>query len=310
MALSVAGRYAIITGGGSGINLAFAKKLLSRGCSVLVGDISLRPEAQDLLKQYPHDPLTPPSANRPVALFKKTDVTSWPQLSALTRAAETAFPQIDIVVPGAGIFEPRWSSFWNPPKSPTNPNSPSRDDADGDPGHYAVLDVNLTHPIRLSQLAIAHWTSRRIPGSLLIVGSMAGYVHGIGSPLYFASKHGVHGFVRSLGRLRDTVGIRTAAIAPGAVNTPLWSDDPDKRSMISADEITASAEDVADAMLELLENPQYGDGTIFEATARGTRVVPAFNAPPPDIEDGGISEYEAGVARQWAKKITEEGLKV
>ncbi|KAJ4859457.1 short chain dehydrogenase domain-containing protein [Trichoderma breve] len=294
MALSVAGRYAIITGGGSGINLAFAKKLLSRGCSVLVGDISLRPEAQELLKQYPHDPLTPPSANRPVALFKKTDVTSWPQLSALTQAAETAFPQIDIVVPGAGIFEP----------------SPSQDDADGDPGHYAVIDVNLTHPIRLSQLAIAHWTSRRIPGSLLIVGSMAGYVHGIGSPLYFASKHGVHGFVRSLGRLRDTVGIRTAAIAPGAVNTPLWSDDPDKSSMISADEITASAEDVADAMLELLENPQFGDGTIFEATARGTRVVPAFNAPPPDIEDGGISEYEAGVARQWEKKITEEGLKV
>jgi NAD(P)-dependent dehydrogenase (short-subunit alcohol dehydrogenase family) len=47
---------------------------------------------------------------------------------------------------------------------------------------------------------------------------MAGYVHGIGSPLYFASKHGVHAFVRSLGRLRDAVGIRTAAIAPGAVN--------------------------------------------------------------------------------------------
>ncbi|KAK4072871.1 uncharacterized protein Triagg1_5548 [Trichoderma aggressivum f. europaeum] len=310
MALSVAGRYAIITGGGSGINLAFAKKLLSRGCSVLVGDISLRPDAQELLIQYPHNPSTPPSASRPVALFKKTDVTSWPQLLALTRAAEAAFPQIDIVVPGAGIFEPKWSSFWNPPKSPTNPNSPSRDNADGDPGHYAVLDINLTHPIRLSQLAIAHWTSRRITGSLLIVGSMAGYVHGIGSPLYFASKHGVHGFVRSLGRLRDTVGIRTAAIAPGAVNTPLWSDDPDKRNMISADEIAASPEDIADAMLELLENPQYGDGTIFEATARGTRVVPAFNAPPPDIEDGGISEYEAVVARQWEKEITEGGLLV
>ncbi|KAH6605521.1 hypothetical protein Trco_004674 [Trichoderma cornu-damae] len=310
MSLSVTGRHAIITGGGSGINLAFARKLLSRGCSVLIGDLGLRPEAQELLKQYPHDPSTLPSAARPVAIFRKTDVTSWPQLSALTRAAEAAFPQVDIVVPGAGIFEPRWSSFWNPPRSPTNPDSPSRDDAEGEPGHYAVLDINLTHPIRLSQLAIAHWTSRRIPGSLLVVGSMAGYVHGIGSPLYFASKHGVHGFVRSLGPLRDTVGIRTAAIAPGAVNTPMWSGDPDKKKMMNADDIAASAEDVADAMLELLENPQYGDGTILEATAKGTRVVPAFNAPPPDVEDGGISEYEAGVARRWEKKITEEGLKV
>lgn len=79
--------------------------------------------------------------------------------------------------------------------------------------------------------------------------------------------------------------------------------------MMSAD-IATSAEDIADAMLELLENPQYGDGTIFEATAKGTRVVPAFNAPPPDFEEGGISEYEAEVAKRWAKKITEEGLKV
>ncbi|EHK19599.1 uncharacterized protein TRIVIDRAFT_46591 [Trichoderma virens Gv29-8] len=309
MALSVVGKHALITGGGSGINLAFAKKLLSRGCSVLIGDLGLRPEAQELLKQYPHELSKLPSASRPVALFKKTDVRSWPQLSELTRAAEATFPQVDIVVPGAGIFDPKWSSFWNPPKSATNPDSLSRDDANGDPGHYAVLDVNLTHPIRLSQLAIAHWTSRRIPGSLLVVGSMAGYLYGIGTPLYYASKHGVHGFVRSLGHLRDTVGIRTAAIAPGAVNTPLFTDDPEIMKLFKA-ELATSAEDIADAMLELLENPQYGDGTILEATSKGTRVVPAFNAPIPNFEDIAAAEYLAEMERQWKKKITEEGLKV
>ena len=151
-------------------------------------------------------------------MFQKTDVTSWPQLSAIIQRGEAEWPQIDIVVPGAGIFEPAWSGFWNPPKTPTNPDSPSRDSANGDPGHYTVLDVNLTHPIRLSQLAIAHWTARGIPGSLLVVGSMAGYMHGLGSPLYFASKHGVHAFIRSLGGLRDTRGIRTAVIAPGVVD--------------------------------------------------------------------------------------------
>ncbi|KAK4082287.1 uncharacterized protein Triagg1_2099 [Trichoderma aggressivum f. europaeum] len=309
MALSVLGKHAVITGGGSGINLAFAKKLLSRGCSVLIGDLGLRPEAQELLKQYPHEPSKPPSASRPAALFKKTDVRSWPQLTELTQAAEAAFPQVDIVVPGAGIFDPKWSSFWEPPKSATNPDSPSRDDAHGDPGHYAVLDINLIHPIRLSQLAIAYWTSRRIPGSLLLVGSMAGYLYGIGTPLYFASKHGIHGFVRSLGYLRETTGIRTAAIAPGAVNTPLLTDHPEVKSMFRAD-LAASAEDIAEAMLELLENPQYGDGTIFEATAKGTRVVPAFNAPAPDLKDGAVAAYQAEVERRLIKKITEGGLKV
>ncbi|KAH0521920.1 hypothetical protein TsFJ059_005850 [Trichoderma semiorbis] len=283
MTLSVLGKHAIITGGGSGINLAFAKKLLSRGCSVLIGDLGLRPEAQELLKQYPHDPSKSPSASRPSALFKKTDVRSWPQLTELTRTAEAAFPQVDIVVPGAGVFDPKWSSLLGAAK--------------------------VVHPIRLSQLAIAHWTSWRIPGSLLVVGSMAGYLYGLGTPMYHASKHGVHGFVRSLGHLRETAGIRTAAIAPGAVNTPLLTDDLERRNALNAD-LAASPEDIADAMLELLEDPQYGDGTIFEATAEGTRVVPAFNAPMPEFKDGAIAEYMVEVERRLIKKITEEGLKV
>lgn len=151
-------------------------------------------------------------------IFQKTDVTSWPQLAALFRRGEERWSNIDIVVPGAGIFEPTWSSFWVPPKSPTNPERNSKDDGEANPGHYAVLDVNLTHPIRLGQLAIAHWTKHKIPGSLLVVGSMAGYMHGLGSPLYFASKHGVHAFIRSLGGLRDSLGIRSMVIAPGVVD--------------------------------------------------------------------------------------------
>lgn len=79
--------------------------------------------------------------------------------------------------------------------------------------------------------------------------------------------------------------------------------------MFRAD-LAASAENIAEAMLELLENPQYGDGTIFEATAKGTRVVPAFNAPAPDLKDGAVAAYQAEVERRLIKKITEEGLKV
>ncbi|GAD91858.1 hypothetical protein NECHADRAFT_91804 [Paecilomyces variotii No. 5] len=301
--MSLAGKHAIITGGGSGINLAFTRKLLHRGCSVLIGDLNLRPEAQELLRQYPSSA----STTSPSAIFQKTDVTSWPQLSALFIRGETEWPNIDIVVPGAGIFEPAWSSFWNPPKTPTNPDSPSRDDANGDPGHYTILNVNLTHPIRLGQLAIAHWTTRRIPGSLLVVGSMAGYMYGPGSPLYFASKHGVHAFIRSLGSLRDTLGIRSAAIAPGVVDTPLWDD---KQSQVGSKDMAATPGQIADAMLMLLEDPAYGDGTILEATVKGTRVVPAFNAPAPDMSDGGMAEYEAEVERSLIEKLSQGGIRV
>lgn len=211
MSLSVAGKHAVITGAASGINLAFARLLLSHGCSVVLADLHLRPESQALLDAHPHPPPSS-SSDKPSALFHKTDVTSWPQLSSLWSHALEVFPAVEIVVPGAGIFEPRWSSFWEPPGT-----SESKDPADAEPGHYAVLDVNLTHPIRLSQLAIGHWTRNGQKGCIVHVGSIAGYTSAINTPLYFASKHGLHGFVRSLAGLRDELGIRVGCVAPGSV---------------------------------------------------------------------------------------------
>lgn len=297
MSLSVAGKHAVITGAASGINLAFARLLLAQGCSVLLADLQLRPESQALLDAHPHPSSS--SSSKPSALFHKTDVTSWPQLSALWSHALQVFPAVDIVVPGAGIFEPRWSSFWEPPGS-----SESRDPADAEPGHYAVLDVNLTHPIRLSQLAIGHWTRHGQEGCIVHVGSMAGYMAAINTPLYFASKHGLHGFVRSLGGLRDQVGIRVGCVAPGSVKvsmpvlllistsfrtdpsqTPMWFEDPTKAMLLSDQSPFVEAEDIADAMYDLVVREDLGNGTIYECGKGGKRVVPEFHTEPPSADN-------------------------
>ncbi|KAK1701458.1 hypothetical protein BDP55DRAFT_641675 [Colletotrichum godetiae] len=184
MSLSVAGKYAVITGAGSGINLAFARLLLENDCSVMIGDLALRPEAQQLLTHYPHSQQpngNNTNTNRPSALFQKK--------------------------------KKKKTSFWHPPKTPSNPDSESRDAADAEPGTYAVLDVNLTHPTRLSQLAIGYWTQEGRSGCLVHVSSIAGHAAGIGSPLYVASKHGLHRFVRCMAGMRDRLGIRCSDIA-------------------------------------------------------------------------------------------------
>ncbi|GJC82793.1 15-hydroxyprostaglandin dehydrogenase [NAD(+)] [Colletotrichum liriopes] len=307
MSLSVAGKYAVITGAGSGINLAFAKMLLERGCCVMIGDLTLRPDASSLLAQYPH----PQQPNRPSALFQSTNVSSWPQLTHLWKKALTSFPRVDIVVPGAGIFEPAWSSFWNPPSTETNTQTESRDRADAEPGTYAVLDVNLTHPIRLSQLAIGHWTQERRKGCLVHVSSIAGHASGIGTPLYFASKHGLHGFVRCLGGMRDRLGIRCGAVAPGAVMTPLWLEDPGKKHLAQGEsgELFIEPEEIARGMLELCENPEYGDGTILEVTKGATRVVPAYHAEPPSGKGAVIPQIADEAEKVW-KELEGKGLKV
>ncbi|KAB5576169.1 NAD-dependent 15-hydroxyprostaglandin dehydrogenase [Coniochaeta sp. 2T2.1] len=305
--LSVKGKHAVITGAGSGINLAFARLLLSKGCSVLMADLSLRPEAETLLSEYSHPPLLQDTrSSAPSAFFHRTNVTSWKDLSSLWGKAVSTFPSIDIVVPGAGIFEPRWSAFWKPPKTTTNPDSPSTDRFDAEPGTYASLDVNLTHPIRLSQLAVAHWTQTKTTGTLLHLSSTAGNDASIGTPLYYASKHGLNAFVRSLGYLRDETGIRVCAVAPGAVMTPMW--DGDKEAIKSGFDLFLTPEEVADAMLELCENEEYGDGTVLETLRNSRRVVPLYGNVKPE-GNGAASGFEE-MEQDLYSMLNKDGLKV
>ncbi|RFU81098.1 hypothetical protein TARUN_1107 [Trichoderma arundinaceum] len=260
------------------INLAFARFLLREGCSVIIGDLRLTPEAEELIKEFPHPS---PYDHQPSALFQPTDVVSWPQLTSLWQMGLEMFPRIDIVIPGAGLYEPPWSSFWQPPRTETNPDSASLDDADAEPGHYAVLDVNLTAPIRLSQLAIGYWTQNKLPGCIVHLGSIAGYISGPATPLYYASKHGIHGFVKSLGDLRDRLSIRISAVAPGPVDTAIWLSDQARLNTLMKGATYVPVEEVVTAMHELIVNEEYGNGTILEVTPGATRVVPKFNASPP-----------------------------
>lgn len=222
---------------------------------------------------------------------------------------------MDIVVNGAGLFDPKWSHFWEAPKTETNPDTVSRDPADSEPGHYAVLDVNLTAPIRLSQLAIGHWTTTKQKGCLVFIGSIAGYTSASVTPLYFASKHGLHGFVRSLQSLKSELGIRAGCVAPGAVSvsfssppsskpirfptltrpdqTPMLLSDPTKSVMLDENTVLIAPEEIAAGMWELVTNEEYGDGTILEVTKGETRVIPEFGLEPPTGGGSTVPGYYA-----------------
>lgn len=96
----VAGKTAIITGAGSGINFCFAKLLLGKGCNIVIADLALRPEASELVAQHHVN------ATGPKAVFQKTDVTDWAQLDKMFAVANDHFGGADIICPGAGVYEP------------------------------------------------------------------------------------------------------------------------------------------------------------------------------------------------------------
>jgi NAD(P)-dependent dehydrogenase (short-subunit alcohol dehydrogenase family) len=277
-----------------GINFSFASLLLSRGCSVLLADLSLRPEAQALLTKYDG------KSSSPRAVFCKTDVTSWPQLSHMFDTAISSFGHIDILCPGAGIYDPHWSNFWHPPGAS---QSPSRDLTDG--GRYASLDINVTHPIRATQLAITHFlsppkgiekASPRNPKRVIIISSIAGQNPNFHTPIYVAGKHAMNGFIRSLAPLEARIGIRVNGVAPGIIKTPLWTEHPEKMTLLDErKDDWATPEEVAEGMLRCLEDGELGGGKILEIGKGQTRAVEALMDPGPR----GSGHTASNAQKQW-----------
>jgi 3-hydroxybutyrate dehydrogenase len=279
--------------------------LLEQGANVVFADLALRKEAEEVVKKHGSK-----------AIFQKTDVTSWTQLERAFKAARDNFGSIDIVCPGAGVFEPPFSSFWYPPGA-----APSKDQVHGD--RYAALDINITHPIRMTQMAISHFlaasppASPSNPKSIIHIASIAGESASLPFPLYHAAKHAIKAFVKSLADLEKISGIRVAAVLPGIVKTPLWLDNPDKLKIVrqegESSDPWVTPQETAEAMLALVKDNEIlseaggamvpiEGGTCLEILARYVRDVPMYNNAGPQATG------KDGWTVTDAEKIVEETI--
>ena len=203
------------------------------------------------------------------------------------------------VCPGAGVFEPHWSNYWIPPGTGASKDDP-HGTSSGGLGHYASLDINCTHPIRTTQIAISRWlnpskdskvgkASPMNPKRVVCISSVAGQVPGFPYPLYIAAKHAVNGFIQSMTPL-ETLGIRVNGVAPGVIKTPLWTDHPEKLKSIDEEIDTwITPEEVAKQMLACAEDDNIGAGTVWEILKDQYRKVDWRNDPGPQGAGGGIA---------------------
>ncbi|KAF5573945.1 15-hydroxyprostaglandin dehydrogenase [Fusarium pseudoanthophilum] len=288
MSLTVKGKTAVVTGAGSGICYHFSKVLLDRGCNVVMADLALRPEATELLKAFPSQ-----------ALYQPTDVTKWDQLDHAFEVAKKEFGGYDIVCPGAGVYDPPFSNFWHPAGSALSKDVHSA-------SRFTSLDINLTHPIYATQQAIAHFTENKKPGSIVHISSIAAQGPVLSVPMYCAAKAGISHFVRSLGGLETPpestglAGIRVTAVAPGVIKTPLWTEHPEKLAWIDGTKDEwVEPEDVALAMLSLVEKDEYVGGTVLEVGKGQTREVHVLNDAGPSGSGHTVSGLKKGVDEVW-----------
>ncbi|QKX63424.1 uncharacterized protein TRUGW13939_10594 [Talaromyces rugulosus] len=257
---SLTNKVAVVTGGGSGINLEYARRIHAQGCHVIIGDVRLVEESKSWLQSVKDEPTK--------ALYQKTDVINWDDLKALINRAHQEFGKSpDLYVAGAGVFEPSFSNFWEDPES----------------DFYRELAINTAHPIKLTRMAIQELLPNRKKGVVVIVGSVAGQVYDLSGPIYVASKHAVSGFTRSLTLLDEKYGIKVVSLAPGPVKSRLFTDRPEFMKMHGiTDEISMTPGEMADEMVNLTTSAQYGGGTVLEVMkGMPPRNVPGFNADPP-----------------------------
>jgi NAD(P)-dependent dehydrogenase (short-subunit alcohol dehydrogenase family) len=196
------GRTAVITGGGSGIGLAAARRLASEGARVVVGDV---------------DPIAGQAAATEVdGTFVRTDVTDPTAVDALFAAAHAAYGSVDVAFNNAGI-------------------SPPDDDSILETGldaWHRVNEVNLTSVFLCCKAALPYMQAQG-RGSIINTASFVAVMGAATSQIaYTASKGGVLAMTRELGVQFAREGIRVNALCPGPVNTPLlqelFAKDPER----------------------------------------------------------------------------------
>jgi NAD(P)-dependent dehydrogenase (short-subunit alcohol dehydrogenase family) len=187
-------RVAVVTGAGSGIGAASARRLAAEGAHVVVVDIEATTGKE--------------IADELGGLFVAADVTSAEDVRRVYAEAFDAFGSVDIAFNNAGISPREDASILD-----TSPDVWRR-----------VLEVNLTS-IYLCCQAVIPYMRRQGRGSIINTASFVAVMGAATSQIaYTASKGGVLAMTRELGVQFARDGIRVNALCPGPVNTPLLRD--------------------------------------------------------------------------------------
>ncbi len=195
-------RVAVITGAGSGIGLATARRFAAEGATVVCADVSVEAGEQAAQEIGGH--------------FVRVDVGDEDSVRELFDGTAERFGRLDIAFNNAGI-------------------SPPDDDSILTTGLDAwerVLRVNTTSVFFGCKYAIPHM-QRRGKGSIINTASFVALMGAATSQIaYTASKGGVLAMTRELGVQFAREGIRVNALCPGPVATPLlielFAKDPER----------------------------------------------------------------------------------
>lgn len=179
----LAGKVAIVTGGGRNIGRAEALALAAEGAAVLVNDIA-----------HPEDVAAEIRASGGQAVANDASASSWQGGEAIVQAALDEFGHVDILVNNAGIVRP------------------GRIDRMSERDWDDVVNISLKAYAATIRFAAPHFIAQR-SGIIINTGSTSGLGHN-GMANYSAAKEGALGLTRSVARDLGQFGVRCNLIRP------------------------------------------------------------------------------------------------
>jgi meso-butanediol dehydrogenase/(S,S)-butanediol dehydrogenase/diacetyl reductase len=213
------GRVAVVTGAGTGIGAAVARRFVAEGARVVL--VGRRP---GLL----HD-VAAGLGER--ALVVPADAAEADQMVRLVAAATERYGGIDVLVAnagghGVGTAADITDSAWD-----------------------QAIRANVTTCLVSARACLPQLVGRR--GNVVVVSSIAGLAAAPESVGYVAAKHGLIGLARSMARDFGARGVRVNTVCPGWVRTPMADEEMDALAALRGLPDRAAAYALATAQVPL-----------------------------------------------------------
>jgi NAD(P)-dependent dehydrogenase (short-subunit alcohol dehydrogenase family) len=228
----------IVTGGGSGLGAATARRLVADGARVLLVD--LNPEAGDALA----------AELGPNARFAQADVSDPVSAEGAMAAFRDTFGTLHGLINCAGVA---------PAEKVLGREGPHRLES-----FARTVQINLIGAFNMVRLA-AVYMAENVPGTdgergvIINTASVAAFDGQIGQAGYAASKGGVVAMTLPIARELARHGIRVVAIAPGIMETPMLKGMPTEvqdalGKMVPFPSRLGRPDEFAGLVLHILEN--------------------------------------------------------
>jgi NAD(P)-dependent dehydrogenase (short-subunit alcohol dehydrogenase family) len=194
-----AGKVALVTGAGSGIGRATARRLAAEGAAVACADI-----AADAVESVAAEINTEAAAGGGKALAVRLDVTSEDSVASVVAEVKDALGRITNLCNIAGV-----GGFAHTPEQTLS-------------GWDRIIAVNLTGTFLTCRAVLPDMIEHG--GAIVNTASTAAIIGQPYTAAYCASKGGVKMLTKSLAVEYMATGVRINAVAPGAVDTPIIHD--------------------------------------------------------------------------------------